>query len=144
MAIQFHTQNITKPKFKIGETRTWLANTAISEGYKIKEINYVLMSDDDLLQMNIDYLQHDYYTDIITFDNSTDAQRTKKLVVSDLFISVDRVEDNAVQNSVTAHHELMRVMVHGLLHLCGYNDKTKAQQQVMRAKENEYLAKLFI
>ena len=144
MAIQFHTQNIIKPKFKIGETRTWLANTAISEGCKVKEINYILMSDDDLLQMNIDYLQHDYYTDIITFDNSTDAERAKKQLVSDLFISVDRVGDNALQNSVTAHHELMRVMVHGILHLCGYNDKTKTQQQLMRAKENEYLAKLFI
>ncbi|MBC7410848.1 MAG: rRNA maturation RNase YbeY [Bacteroidia bacterium] len=144
MAIQFHTQHITKPKFKIGKTRTWLVNNAINEGFKIKEINYILMSDDDLLQMNIDYLQHDYYTDIITFDNTTDAEREKKQLVADIFISVDRVADNALQNNVTTNHELMRIMIHGLLHLCSYNDKTKAQQQLMRKKENEYLDVLFL
>lgn len=144
MPILFHTQTITTPKFKIGVTRTWLANTAIAEGYTIKNINYVFMTDDELLQMNNDFLQHDYYTDIITFDTSNEAQQTKKQVVSDIYISVDRVQDNSTKHHVTFNHELMRVMVHGLLHLCGYKDKTKAHQTQMTAKENEYLGKLFI
>ncbi len=144
MPIVFHTQTILLPKFKIGATRTWLANTAIAEGYKIKNINYVFMTDDELLQMNNDFLQHDYYTDIITFDTSSEPEQAKKWVVADLYISVDRVQDNATKHGVLFNHELMRVMVHGLLHLCGYTDKTKTHKTQMTAKENEYLSKLFI
>jgi probable rRNA maturation factor len=140
MPLLFHTQTITQPKFKIVATRNWLMNTAVNEGFKIKTINYIFMSDDELLQMNNDFLQHDYYTDIITFDNSTKAEQDKKQLVSDIFISVDRVIDNAKKHNTPFEQELKRVMVHGILHLCGYKDKSKADQAIMRTKENEALA----
>jgi probable rRNA maturation factor len=144
MPIVFHKSTVTPPKFKRELTRKWLANTAITEGFKIKNINYVFMSDEELLHMNIDFLQHDYYTDIITFDNSNDTERSKQHIVADIFISIDRIKDNAINNNVTFTNELMRVMVHGLLHLCNYADKTKPQQTIMRSKEDQYLAKLLL
>jgi rRNA maturation RNase YbeY len=94
------------------------------------------MSDDDLLEINRQYLQHDFYTDIITFDMS---EHKRGPVTSDIYISVDRVEENAVEWNSSRINELRRVMIHGCLHLCGYKDKLKADKAKMREKEDFYL-----
>ena len=104
------------------------------EGYNLGEISVVFCSDDYLLDMNTQYLNHDYYTDIITFDYSDD-----KIVSGDLFISFDRVKENAIIYAVPTIYELCRVIYHGILHLCGYNDKSEEEKITMRGKENEYL-----
>lgn len=121
-----------KEKLKL---KKWLKALAISEGFNLKELSYVFMSDDDLLKMNIEYLNHQTFTDIITFDNS----EKEKDIVGDIFISIDRVKENAVKFKVTFEQELHRVMAHGVLHLCGYKDKKEAEVKVMREKENYYL-----
>ena len=100
-------------------------------------MNYVFCSDQHLLQLNRDYLQHDYYTDIITFDQSEE----ESLIEGDIFISVDRVDDNARLLNVELIMEMRRVMAHGMLHLCGYGDKSPEDELVMRAKEDEWLQK---
>jgi rRNA maturation RNase YbeY len=104
------------------------------EGYHLGEISVVFCSDDYLLDMNTQYLNHDYYTDIITFDYSDN-----KIVSGDLFISFDRVKENAISYAVPTIYELCRVIYHGILHLCGYNDKSEEEKLTMRGKENEYL-----
>jgi rRNA maturation RNase YbeY len=116
---------------------TWLENVVTAEGKILGDIMIVLGDDEWLRKYNVDFLNHDYYTDIITFDYST-----KDLVSGDLLISVDRVDDNAVINSVSFRDELNRVVVHGVLHLCGYKDKTSSDELEMRQKENNYLALL--
>lgn len=105
-----------------------------NEGKMMGEVNYILCSDPYLLEMNKQYLNHDYYTDVITFDYCED-----NVISGDIFISVDTVRDNAKEFDATFERELQRVMVHGVLHLCGYKDKTDEDSKVMRAKENQYL-----
>lgn len=117
-------------------TRQWLRQQAEAEGFRVGDLNYVFCSDEHVLQVNRDYLQHDYYTDIITFDQSEEDE----LIEGDIFISVDRVADNAGQLGVLPITEMRRVMAHGLLHLCGYGDKSPEEEQTMRAKEDEWLA----
>lgn len=134
--LRFFTEDI---KFSLPEkpqTRTWLKELAAQEGFKIGELNYIFCSDDYLLQVNRDHLDHDYYTDIITFDNSEDEDRLE----GDIFISVDRVRDNAQTLNVPEEQELRRVLAHGLLHLSGYGDKTETEATEMRRKEEEALA----
>lgn len=109
---------------------------AEKEKFSIKELNYIFMTDEELLKINIEYLNHDTYTDIITFDNS----EIKGKIESDIFISVERVEANAQKFNTTFENELLRVMAHGLLHLCGYKDKKKTDIEMMRKKEEESLA----
>ena len=116
-------------------TRQWLKQQAEREGYAIGELNYIFCSDEYVLQVNRDHLQHDFYTDIITFDTGEDGGR----IEGDIFISVDRVTDNAAQLGVPADGEMRRVLAHGLLHLCGYGDKTDEEVVRMRAKEDEWL-----
>jgi len=111
----------------------WLTQIANNEGYNVEKLNYVFCSDEDLLSINKQYLQHDYYTDIITFDLS----EKEKSVYADIYISIDRVKDNAIQYEQEFLHELLRVLSHGLLHLIGYNDKTPQQQTLMTKKEND-------
>ena len=118
--------------------RQWLTAQAMQEGVKLRELNYILCSDEYLLQINRDHLNHDYYTDIITFDNG----ETEGVIEGDIFISVERVDDNWRIQQTDFLSELRRVMAHGLLHLCGYGDKTPAEQQAMRAKEDDWLAAL--
>lgn len=118
--------------------RQWLTAQARHEDVKVRELNYVFCSDEYLLQINRDHLEHDYYTDIITFDNS----ETEGVIEGDIFISIERVDDNWRIQQTDFLSELRRVMAHGLLHLCGYGDKTPAEQQVMRAKEDAWLAAL--
>ncbi len=105
------------------------------EGKRLQVINFVFCSDEHLLKMNQEYLNHDYYTDIISFDLSED----KTAVVGDIYISYDRVKENAKNLNSTLKNELHRVIFHGVLHLCGYKDKTKSDITKMRGKEEEYL-----
>jgi rRNA maturation RNase YbeY len=111
---------------------------AAEEGRELAETTVIFCADDELLSLNQLYLNHNYYTDIITFDYSTEA-----FICGDLFVSVDRVLDNASIESISFDEELHRVVFHGLLHLLGYNDKTEEEVRTMRHKENYYLEKLF-
>lgn len=134
--IRYFTEDISFSLPQKQRTRTWLKGLAEREGYKIGELNYIFCSDEHLLGVNREYLDHDYYTDIITFDNS-EAEDT---IEGDIFISIDRVHDNARTLGVSEEQELRRVMAHGLLHLCGYGDKTDEEAVIMRRKEDEALA----
>jgi probable rRNA maturation factor len=110
----------------------WLDLIAVSETKTIGEVSYVFCSDEFLLQINQDYLGHDTFTDIITFDYCEEG-----LINGEIYISTDRVNENASSFEVSLINELHRVMAHGLLHLCGYGDKSDAEAQLMREKENE-------
>jgi rRNA maturation RNase YbeY len=111
-----------------------LKSLAIKEGKILKDISIVFTDDEYLLEVNKQYLNHDYYTDVITFDYSVFPS-----VSGDIMISLDRVKDNAESLSVSFEEELFRVIFHGLLHLCGYKDKSPSDEALMRKKENEYL-----
>lgn len=137
MAIGFNVEEI-KYNFKDKLVRKgWLKEVIKDAGKKIGEINYIIVSDEYLLQMNQQYLKHDTYTDIITFDYCED-----NTVSGDMYISIDRVRENAINFNVTEEHELNRVLVHGLLHLLGQKDKTKSDALEMRRKEELWLYKL--
>ena len=116
---------------------SWISNTIKEEGYKLEEINYVFCDDDYLHKLNVEFLNHDTLTDIISFDYSLG-----KIVQGDIFISVERVADNAKDFSVSFNDELHRVIIHGVLHYCGYKDKLERDAKVMRGKENYYLQAL--
>ena len=110
----------------------------IEEGCATGNLTIIFCNDEELLLVNRQFLDHDFYTDIITFD-----YRENDLISGDLFISVDRIKENALRFSVSANEELHRVVFHGVLHILGYNDKTTSEVKAMRAKENYYLNKLF-
>ena len=110
-----------------------------NENRELHSLNYIFCSDKDLLKMNIEYLQHDYFTDIITFDLSEN-----EAISGEVYISIDRVKENAEELNLTFLEELHRVIFHGALHLCGYRDKTRKDQLLMRKKENEYLNHYFL
>jgi probable rRNA maturation factor len=132
--IQFCTEDITfslKEKLK---HKAWLNEVAKQEGKKILELSYVFCSDEYLLQINQEYLNHDTLTDIVTFDNSEDPKK----IEGDVFISIDRVKENG-EKLGTSETELERVMVHGLLHLLGYKDKKKEDKALMTEKEDFYI-----
>ena len=111
----------------------------MSEGKELGLVNYIFCSDVRLLDINNQFLKHNYYTDIITFDNTDGA-----LIAGEMYISVDRVIDNSLKFNVKEYYELCRVMVHGLLHLLGYKDKSKKEIETMRAKEDYYLKQLIM
>ncbi len=113
----------------------WILKSIENEGFELGEVNYIFCSDEYLLNINKNYLNHNYYTDIISF-NYVDNQT----VSGDLFISIERVKENAESLNLKFEQELSRVMIHGILHLMGYNDKATEEQAVMRAKEDFYLA----
>jgi rRNA maturation RNase YbeY len=132
--IHFCTENVTfslKEKLK---HKAWLNEVARQEGKRILELTYVFCSDDYLLQINQEYLNHDTLTDIVTFDNSEDPNK----IEGDIFISIDRVKENGDALG-TKETELGRVMVHGLLHLLGYKDKKKEDKVLMTEKEDFYI-----
>ena len=110
----------------------WLANVIISENKKEGEINYIFCDDEYLHKINVDYLDHDTLTDIISFDYSMGNE-----LHGDIFVSVERVKENAIDFKVTFEAELKRVLVHGILHYCGYKDKSEAEELLMRSKEDE-------
>ena len=114
----------------------WIQSVISEENCIAGDINYIFTSDEYLISINRDYLDHDYYTDIITFDHSTDP-----LTISgDIYISIDRVKDNATQYQQPFKRELKRVMIHGILHLIGYKDQTSEEKSEMRKKEEAYLS----
>lgn len=115
----------------------WLKGVIESENKKLDTITIVLCTDDYILKVNREFLQHDYFTDIITFDDSQGERLS-----GDLLISIDTVRSNAAEYGVSYRTELMRVVVHGVLHLCGYKDKSDSEAKQMREKENFYLARL--
>jgi len=116
--------------------KRWIKYTIAAEGYRLDELNYILCSDAYLLQINQQYLNHDTYTDIVTFDNS----EKPGFITGDIFISVERTQENASKFKVDADTELHRVIIHGALHLLGYKDKKPADKKLMTEKENQYLA----
>ena len=137
LAIHFFEEGITyKLKHKTA-LRQWISQTIQAEGFKLKELTYIFCSDSYLLQINQQYLNHDTYTDIITFDNSD----MEKVIVGDIFISIERIRENAAKFSITETEELHRVIIHGALHLLGYKDKTLVTKQKMTQKEDFYLNK---
>ena len=117
------------------ELKLFIQTIFKKEGKKLGQLTYVFCSDEFLLDINRIHLQHDYYTDIITFDLSEGTD----YINGEIYVSADRVKDNATRLGIPISHELHRVIFHGLLHLCGYKDKTKEQVKVMRAKEDFYL-----
>jgi probable rRNA maturation factor len=135
--IQFFEEDISYKIKNKKSLRQWITQTITAEGFQLKELTYIFCSDDYLLHINQQYLNHDTYTDIITFDNS-DLEKT---VTGDIFISADRIRENALKFSKTETDELHRVMVHGVLHLLGYKDKTPVTKQKMTQKEDFYLNK---
>lgn len=132
--VQFFFENIeeiTIPPL----TKDWLQNLISSENKKLGEINYIFCDDEHLLQVNRDFLQHDYYTDVITFDYVKG-----KTISADIFVSLPRISDNAKSLSKDFNSELLRVLAHGVLHLCGYKDKSEDEILEMRSKEDYYLS----
>lgn len=134
--IQFFSEDIQftlKQKLLV---RAWIRTTILTEGYKLGELNFIFCNDDYLLEINKKYLQHDTYTDIVTFDNSD----TENLIIGDIFISVDRVKENSEKFNVNERDELHRVMIHGTLHLLGYPDKGAKAKKLMTSREDHYLS----
>jgi len=122
-----------------GKLKKFIESIFRKEKKKIQSLNYVFCTDEELLQINRQYLDHDYYTDIVSFELS----EKKKPVEGDIYISIDRIRDNALTLKEPLYRELHRVIFHGALHLCGYKDKTKSQSREMRNKEEEYLFRYF-
>jgi len=115
--------------------KAWLKKVADKEGFKLKNLNYIFCSDTYLHKINVEYLDHDTFTDIITFDNSED----ETTIEGDIFVSIERVKENSLTLNTVFDEELKRVIVHGLLHLCGYDDHTVEDKAEMRRLESEYI-----
>ncbi len=123
------------PKIRRRDNSAWVKRVAASYGRKVGDVAYVFCDDEEILRVNRQYLQHDYYTDIITFDYDEDD-----VISGDLFISLDTVRTNAEQLGLPYEQELNRVIIHGILHLCGINDKGPGEREIMEAAENKALA----
>jgi len=135
MAITYITENVSLPKqFKKRQLSKWIKDIIQTHGEKTGDIAYIFCNDDKILEINTQYLKHKYYTDIITFDYTEG-----NTVSGDIFISMDTVRSNAVEFNVSFEQELYRVMIHGILHLCGLNDKTATARMKMECAENEAL-----
>ncbi|MCH7401681.1 rRNA maturation RNase YbeY [Belliella kenyensis] len=136
MAISFFNEDI---KFNLPQKlkhKNWLKGIAESEGFKIIDLNYIFCSDEYLHKINVEYLDHDTFTDIITFDNSEEED----MIEGDIFISLERVRENAKEEKNPFDAELLRVISHGLLHLMGYKDKTENEAREMRLKEDQSIS----
>lgn len=134
LSISFYSEDVDFQLENEQQIIDWIKNTIQQEAKSATEISYIFCSDEYLYQMNLEYLNHDTYTDIITFDYTENS-----VVSGDIFISIDRVKENAIKFKTTFKNELSRVIIHGVLHLLGYKDKTPEQKQVMRSKEDFYL-----
>jgi rRNA maturation RNase YbeY len=135
--ITFSSDNIPMPTLSLPQVERWIRAVAAQYGFAVGELNYVFCDDEKILAVNREFLQHDYYTDIITFDYST---RTR--VNGDIYISLDTVASNAQMVGTTFNHELHRIIIHGLLHLTGQADKTPETKAQMTAKEEDALRRL--
>lgn len=133
--ISYNTINVKMPPIARRANSAWVKAVAARYGKRIGEIAYIFCDDAEILNVNRQYLQHDYYTDIITFDYCEDDR-----ISGDLFISLDTVRSNAKLFGKTYEDELRRVIIHGILHLCGINDKGPGEREIMEAAENEALA----
>lgn len=134
--INFFEEDISYTLKQKNKIRNWVTQAIVQEGFdSIGELNYIFCSDEYLLVLNKQYLDHDTYTDIVTFDTSNDEQE----ISGDLFISIERIRENAKLYNNKIEKELHRVMIHGLLHLCGYDDANEADKHIMTAKEDYYL-----
>lgn len=135
--ITYSAEGVSMPKIKKRITSQWIKAVAATYGRKIGEIGYMFVNDDKILEVNNEYLGHDYYTDIITFDYDEDD-----ILNGDLVISIDTVRSNAELFNKTYEDELNRVIIHGILHLCGINDKGPGEREIMEDNENKALALL--
>lgn len=135
--LHFHADNIPMPAIDFPKVEQWIKSIAAQYGYSVGELNYIFCDDEKILSVNREFLQHDYYTDVITFDYTT---RTR--VNGDIYISLDTVATNAEQVGVSFLHELHRIIIHGLLHLTGQADKTPETKAQMTAKEEDALQKI--
>ena len=137
MAISYYAEDVKLPALRKRETNEWIRTIASLYDKKCGDIAYIFCSDEKILDINKEYLQHDYYTDIITFDYCEGDRLS-----GDLFISLDTVRTNAEQFGASYDNELHRVIIHGILHLCGINDKGPGEREIMEAAENKALAML--
>ena len=135
--ITYSAENVKMPKFRKRDTSAWIKKVAASYGRKVGEIGYLFVDDEKILEVNNEYLGHDYYTDVITFDYDEDD-----IINGDLVISIDTVRSNAELFSKPYEEELYRVIIHGILHLCGINDKGPGEREIMEQEENKALAML--
>jgi len=135
-AINFFNEDVDFTLTSKDAATHWLQQVIIQEQHQLEELNYIFCSDGYLHKINLSYLNHDNYTDIITFDNSEQAQ----LIEGDIFISIDRVKENSITHSTGFNNELYRVMVHGVLHLMGYDDHSDEDVKIIRKKEDAYLS----
>lgn len=133
--ITYNSEGVRMPKIKKRDTSAWIKVVAASYGRKVGEIGYLFVDDEKILEVNREYLGHDYYTDVITFDYDEDDT-----VSGDIVISLDTVRSNAQLFGKTYEEELYRVIIHGILHLCGINDKGPGEREIMEAAENKALA----
>lgn len=135
--ITYNSEGVRMPKIKKRDTSAWIKAVAASYGRKVGEIGYLFVDDEKILEVNREYLGHDYYTDVITFDYDEDDT-----VSGDIVISLDTVRSNAQLFGKTYEEELYRVIIHGILHLCGINDKGPGEREIMEENENKALALL--
>lgn len=132
--IEVLSQNVEKPVLDWEKVEQWIVEVAQRLGRRVGALTYIFCDDERILEVNRQFLNHDYYTDIITFDNTTG-----RLIRGDMFISLDTVATNADSVEATYDEELMRVIIHGVLHLCGINDKGPGEREIMEVHENEAL-----
>ncbi|MEG1543165.1 MAG: rRNA maturation RNase YbeY [Tannerellaceae bacterium] len=137
MAITFYAEETELPTLQQSSVISWIKAVAESYGKKTGDISYIFCSDEKILEVNREYLKHDYYTDIITFDYTAGSR-----ISGDLFISLDTVKTNAETFHTVYNDELHRTIIHGILHLCGINDKGPGEREIMEACENKALAML--
>ena len=135
--ITYSAENVKMPKIRKRDTSAWIKKVAATYNRTVGEVGYLFCDDEKILEVNREYLQHDYYTDIITFDYDEGDQ-----INGDLVISLDTVRTNAELFGKTYEEELHRVIIHGILHLCGINDKGPGEREIMEAEENKALAML--
>ena len=134
MTISYQTEGVKMPSIRRRDTSAWIKRVAESYQKKIGELAYIFCSDEKILEVNKQYLQHDYYTDIITFDYCEED-----ILSGDLFISLDTVKSNSEEFKTPYEEELDRTIIHGILHLCGINDKGPGEREIMEAAENKAL-----
>lgn len=133
--ITYSSENVAVPKIRRRDTTAWIKKVAESYGRRIGEVGYLFCDDEKILEVNREYLQHDFYTDIITFDYDEGD-----IINGDIVISLDTVRSNALLYNKTYEEELYRVIIHGILHLCGIDDKGPGEREIMEAAENKALA----
>ncbi|MFI3296157.1 MAG: rRNA maturation RNase YbeY [bacterium] len=133
--ILYNAEEVKMPKLQKRSTNAWIKSVAAKYGKKIGDISYIFCNDEKILAVNKEYLQHDYYTDIITFDYCEGD-----IISGDIFVSLDTVRSNAEEFGVSFENELHRVLIHGILHLCGQDDTSDELQEEMTRKENDALS----